>query len=128
MNCHKSLALAAETLPEQALYGGELDRSPSKKLAEHTHAPVKIEPKRRNHSYKAVIWHSSSLPGSVLETFCTPPCRRMLSSDSSDSTGKARLWSRNRLPLEPKFPTVRDAVDQLNLRSTILDGEIVALG
>ncbi len=44
-----------------------------------------------------------------------------------DSTGKARLWSRNRLPLEPKFPTVRDAVEQLNLRSTILDGEIVAL-
>ena len=44
-----------------------------------------------------------------------------------DSTGKARLWSRNHLPLEPKFPTVREAVDQLNLRSTILDGEIVAL-
>jgi len=30
-----------------------------------------------------------------------------------DSTGKARLWSRNRLPLEPKFPMVLDAVDQL---------------
>jgi bifunctional non-homologous end joining protein LigD len=44
-----------------------------------------------------------------------------------DSTGKARIWSRNHLPLEPKFPTLRDAVDQLNLRSTILDGEIVAL-
>jgi bifunctional non-homologous end joining protein LigD len=44
-----------------------------------------------------------------------------------DSTGKARIWSRNRLSLEPKFPTVRDSVDQLNLRSTILDGEIVAL-
>ncbi len=44
-----------------------------------------------------------------------------------DSTGKARIWSRNRLPLEQKFPTVRDSVDQLNLRSTILDGEIVAL-
>jgi bifunctional non-homologous end joining protein LigD len=44
-----------------------------------------------------------------------------------DSTGKARLWSRNRLPLEPKFPTVRNAVEELNLRSTILDGEIVAL-
>jgi len=44
-----------------------------------------------------------------------------------DSTGKARLWSRNRLPLEQKFPTVRDAVEGLNLRSTILDGEIVAL-
>jgi bifunctional non-homologous end joining protein LigD len=44
-----------------------------------------------------------------------------------DSTGKARLWSRNRLPLEQKFPTVRDAVEELNLRSNILDGEIVAL-
>ena len=44
-----------------------------------------------------------------------------------DSTGKARLWSRNRLPLEQKFPTVRDAAEELNLRSTILDGEIVAL-
>jgi bifunctional non-homologous end joining protein LigD len=44
-----------------------------------------------------------------------------------DSTGKARIWSRNRLPLEQKFPTVRDAVEGLNLRSTILDGEIVAL-
>jgi hypothetical protein len=36
-------------------------------------------------------------------------------------------WSRNRLPLEPKFPTIRAAVEELNLRSTILDGEIVAL-
>jgi len=44
-----------------------------------------------------------------------------------DSTGKARLWSRNRLPLEPKFPTIRDAINELKLRSTILDGEIVAL-
>jgi bifunctional non-homologous end joining protein LigD len=44
-----------------------------------------------------------------------------------DATGKARLWSRNHLPLEPKFPTVADAVNQLNLRSAILDGEIVAL-
>jgi bifunctional non-homologous end joining protein LigD len=44
-----------------------------------------------------------------------------------DSTGKARIWSRNRLPLEPKFPTIRDAVEELKLRSTILDGEIVAL-
>jgi bifunctional non-homologous end joining protein LigD len=26
-----------------------------------------------------------------------------------DSTGKARIWSRNRLPLEQKFPTVRYA-------------------
>src|SRR4029077_784763 len=44
-----------------------------------------------------------------------------------DSAGKARLWSRNRLPLDPKFPMVLDAVNQLKLRSTILDGEIVAL-
>lgn len=44
-----------------------------------------------------------------------------------DSSGKARIWSRNHLPLEPKFPTVGDAVNQLKLRSTILDGEIVAL-
>jgi bifunctional non-homologous end joining protein LigD len=44
-----------------------------------------------------------------------------------DSTGKARIWSRNRLPLEQKFPTVRDAVERRNLNSTILDGEIVAL-
>jgi bifunctional non-homologous end joining protein LigD len=44
-----------------------------------------------------------------------------------DSTGQARLWSRNHLPLESKFPTIQDAVSQLKLRSTILDGEIVAL-
>jgi bifunctional non-homologous end joining protein LigD len=44
-----------------------------------------------------------------------------------DSTGKARIWSRNQLPLEPKFPTIGDSVNQLRLRSTILDGEIVAL-
>src|SRR5258708_36935850 len=44
-----------------------------------------------------------------------------------DATGRARLWSRNHLPLEPKFPTIQDAVRQLKLCSTILDGEIVAL-
>jgi bifunctional non-homologous end joining protein LigD len=44
-----------------------------------------------------------------------------------DSIGKARIWSRNHLPLEPKFQTVAAAVNQLKLRSTILDGEIVAL-
>ena len=44
-----------------------------------------------------------------------------------DSIGKARIWSRNRLPLEQKFPTIRDATEKLKLRSTILDGEIVAL-
>jgi ATP-dependent DNA ligase len=45
-----------------------------------------------------------------------------------DSAGKARLWSRNHLPLEPKLPTIGCALNQLNLRSTILDGEIVAFG
>jgi bifunctional non-homologous end joining protein LigD len=44
-----------------------------------------------------------------------------------DEAGKARIWSRNHLPLEPKFPMVLEAVNQLKLRSTILDGEIVAL-
>ena len=44
-----------------------------------------------------------------------------------DSTGKARIWSRNRLPLEKKFPTVRGTTEEMSLRSTILDGEIVAL-
>ena len=44
-----------------------------------------------------------------------------------DPAGKARLWSRNHLPLERKFPTIQDALSQLKLRSTILDGEIVAL-
>src|SRR5258707_3352843 len=44
-----------------------------------------------------------------------------------DTTGKARIWSRNRLPLEQKFPTIRDAVEELKLRSTILDGESLAL-
>jgi ATP-dependent DNA ligase len=31
------------------------------------------------------------------------------------------------LPLERKFPTIRDVVEELKLHSTILDGEIVAL-
>jgi bifunctional non-homologous end joining protein LigD len=44
-----------------------------------------------------------------------------------DTTGKARIWSRNHLSLESKFPSVRYAAEELNLRSTILDGEIVAL-
>jgi bifunctional non-homologous end joining protein LigD len=44
-----------------------------------------------------------------------------------DPAGKARLWFRNHLPLEPKFPTIQDAVDELKVRSTILDGAIVAL-
>jgi bifunctional non-homologous end joining protein LigD len=44
-----------------------------------------------------------------------------------DPAGKARLWFRNHLPIEPKFPTIQDAVDELKVRSTILDGAIVAL-
>jgi len=44
-----------------------------------------------------------------------------------NSTGRARFWSGNNLPLGPKFPTIQDAVNQLRLRSTILDGEIAAL-
>jgi hypothetical protein len=40
-----------------------------------------------------------------------------------DATGKARLWSRNRLPLEPKFPTIAAAVDQLKLRSRFWTGK-----
>src|SRR5712672_1494232 len=43
------------------------------------------------------------------------------------SAGKAQIWSRNNLPLESKFLTIGDSVNQLRLRSTILDGEIVAL-
>jgi bifunctional non-homologous end joining protein LigD len=46
---------------------------------------------------------------------------------ASTKGGKARLWSRNHLPLEPKFLTIGEAVNQQNLRSTILDGEIVAV-
>ena len=44
-----------------------------------------------------------------------------------DSAGKGRIWSWNRSPLETKFPMVVDSVNQLELRSTILDGEIVTL-
>jgi bifunctional non-homologous end joining protein LigD len=44
-----------------------------------------------------------------------------------DSNGKARIWSRNHLPLEEKFPTVGEAVSRLDLHSTILDREIVAV-
>src|SRR6266481_8602916 len=44
-----------------------------------------------------------------------------------DSAAKARIWSRNHLRLESKFPTIGEAVNELNLPSTILDGEIVAL-
>jgi bifunctional non-homologous end joining protein LigD len=44
-----------------------------------------------------------------------------------DATGKPHLWSRNGLALEAKFPAVATAVSKLKLRSTILDGEVVAV-
>ena len=44
-----------------------------------------------------------------------------------DSAGKAHLWSRNGLSLEAKFPAIGNAVSKLKLRSTILDGEVVAV-
>ena len=44
-----------------------------------------------------------------------------------DSAGKPHLWSRNSLALEAKFPAVATAVSKLKLRSTILDGEVVAV-
>src|SRR5260221_10103290 len=44
-----------------------------------------------------------------------------------DSAGNPHLWSRNGLPLEAKFPAVATAVSKLTLRSTILDGEVVAV-
>ena len=44
-----------------------------------------------------------------------------------DTAGKPHLWSRNGLPLEQKFPAVAKALSRLKLRSTILDGEVVAV-
>jgi bifunctional non-homologous end joining protein LigD len=44
-----------------------------------------------------------------------------------DAAGKPHLWSRNGLPSEQKFPTVAKAVSRLKLRSSVLDGEIVAV-
>ena len=44
-----------------------------------------------------------------------------------DQAGKAHLWSRNGLALETKFPRVAKAVSKLKLRSTIVDGEVVAV-
>jgi ATP-dependent DNA ligase len=44
-----------------------------------------------------------------------------------DAGGKPHLWSRNGLPLEQKFPAVAKALSKLKLRSTILDGEVVAV-
>ena len=43
-----------------------------------------------------------------------------------DTAGKPHLWSRNGLPLEGKFPAIANAVAMLKLRSTVLDGEVVA--
>jgi hypothetical protein len=34
--------------------------------------------------------------------------------------GGSQIWSRNHLPLEPKFPTIHETINQLNLHSTIL--------
>jgi bifunctional non-homologous end joining protein LigD len=44
-----------------------------------------------------------------------------------DAAGRPHLWSRNELPLEPKFPAISRAVSKLKLRSTVLDGEVVAV-
>jgi bifunctional non-homologous end joining protein LigD len=44
-----------------------------------------------------------------------------------DAAGKPRLWSRNGLALEAKFPGIANALSKLKLRSTILDGEVVAV-
>jgi hypothetical protein len=43
-----------------------------------------------------------------------------------DPSGKARIWSRNHLPLELKFRTVGEAVNRRGPCSTIFDEEIVA--
>jgi bifunctional non-homologous end joining protein LigD len=44
-----------------------------------------------------------------------------------DAAGKPHLWSRNGMPLEQKFPAISQSVARLKLRSTILDGEIIAV-
>ena len=44
-----------------------------------------------------------------------------------DAAGKPHIWSRNGLPLEQKFPAISNAVSRLKLRSSVLDGEIVAV-
>jgi bifunctional non-homologous end joining protein LigD len=44
-----------------------------------------------------------------------------------NSAGRPYLWSRNGLPLEAKFPAIATTVSTLKLRSTILDGEVVAV-
>src|SRR6201997_5679286 len=44
-----------------------------------------------------------------------------------NGAGKPHLWSRNDLALEAKFPAISKTVSKLKLRSTILDGEVVAV-
>ena len=44
-----------------------------------------------------------------------------------DAPGKPHLWSRNGLPLEQKFPGVAKLFSKPKLRSTIFDGEVVAV-
>jgi bifunctional non-homologous end joining protein LigD len=44
-----------------------------------------------------------------------------------DAAGKPHLLSRNGLVLETKFPAIANAVSKLKLRSTVLDGEVVAV-
>ena len=44
-----------------------------------------------------------------------------------DAAGKPYLWSGNGLSLEQKFPAISQSVVRLKLRSTILDGEIIAV-
>ena len=44
-----------------------------------------------------------------------------------DVAGNPHLWSRNGLPLEAKFPAIANALSKLKLRSTVLDGEVVAV-
>jgi hypothetical protein len=44
-----------------------------------------------------------------------------------DDAGRYHLWSRNGLPLEQKFPAIAKVATKLKLRSTVLDGEIVAV-
>jgi bifunctional non-homologous end joining protein LigD len=44
-----------------------------------------------------------------------------------DAAGKQQLWSGNGLALAAKFPAIATAVSKLELRSTVLDGEVVAV-
>jgi bifunctional non-homologous end joining protein LigD len=44
-----------------------------------------------------------------------------------DAASNPHLWSRNSLPLESKFPAIAKAVSRLKLRSTVLDGEVLAV-